>query len=152
VIAVGIDCATTTGWAIVERTGGRETLRGHGIIKFNTPHVWKPIAWLALQARPWGGPWPDVVAIELPWLGKNPHTLEVLARYCGRFEQAFTSTPTRLVKASEWQSKILGRFGGKKRAGLKRAAVLWVKGTFGVDVSDDEADAIGLAVYALRFP
>jgi Holliday junction resolvasome RuvABC endonuclease subunit len=152
VIAVGIDCATTTGWAIVERKGGRETLRGHGILKLNTPHVWNPIAWLALQARPWGGPWPDVVAIELPWLGKNPHTLEVLARYCGRFEQAFTSTPTRLVKASEWQSKILGRFGGKKRAGLKRAAVLWVKGTFGVDVSDDEADAIGLAVYALRFP
>lgn len=151
-IAVGIDCATTTGWAIVERVAGRETLKGHGLLNLKRPDPWNPVAWLALQSRPLGGPGPDVVAIELPWLGKNPHTLEVLARYCGRFEQAFAGVPTRLVSASEWQSKILGRFGGKKREGLKRAAVLWAKGSFGVEVSEDEADAIGLAVFALRFP
>lgn len=150
-IAVGIDCATTTGWAIVERVAGRETLKGHGLINLKRSDPWNPITQLANESMRIEGE-PDVVAIELPWLGKNPHTLEVLARYCGRFEQAFAGTPTRLVRASEWQSKILGKFGGKKRAQLKRAVVLWVKGSFGVDVSEDEADAIGLAVYALRFP
>ena len=152
-IAVGIDCATTTGWAIVERTGGRETLRGHGILKLNTPHVWNPIAWLALQARPWGGPWPDVVAIELPFLGQNPHTLEVLARICGRFEQAFgpSGADIRVIRSNRWQPKMLGPT-RMKRAMLKKLAVAWCRSNLGAVLPQDAADAAVMAVYALRFP
>ena len=69
-----------------------------------------------------------------------------LARLCGRFEQAFepSGADIRVVRAVEWQTAILGRFGGKTRAGLKLAAVAWAKGTFGVSLPSDAADAAGV--------
>ena len=153
VIALGIDCATSSGWALVEATGGHERLLADGVIDLTIPDFWMEIKRLA-DASYWETETkiPDIVAIELPWLGKNAHTLEVLARLCGRFEQAFepTGAKVQVVRASEWQSSILGRFGGKTRAGLKLAAIAWAKGTFGVSLPSDAADAAGLACWALR--
>jgi Holliday junction resolvasome RuvABC endonuclease subunit len=154
VISLGIDCATKSGWALVEQAKGGERLVEYGVLDLDRPDAWNPVAWLALHCRAGFTPTLklDAVAIELPWLGKNPHTLEVLARLCGRFEQAFepSGADIRVVRAVEWQTAILGRFGGKTRAGLKLAAVAWAKGTFGVSLPSDAADAAGLAVFALR--
>jgi Holliday junction resolvasome RuvABC endonuclease subunit len=149
-IALGIDCATKTGWALVERTSGRERLLESGclLLSGKNPGVW--VTWLREERD---GPQPDVVAIELPWLGKNPHTLEVLARLCGRFEQAFSGTPTRVIRAVEWQSKMIGRkLGGKTRDGLKKASKLVAGSLFGRPLSEDESDAALMATFALRFP
>ena len=152
-IALGIDCATKTGWALVESDGGHEKLLADGVIDLGIPDFWMEIKRLA-DASFWETEpkRPDAVAIELPYMGKNAHTLEVLARMCGRFEQAFESTgaQVQVVRASQWQTSILGRFGGKTRAGLKLAAVAWAKGTFGVSLPSDAADAAGLACFALR--
>ena len=150
-IALGVDCATNAGWALVEQDKGRDRLIECGVLDLGRPDAWNPVAWLELHCRT-PKPTPDIVAIELPYMGKNVHTLEVLARLCGRFEQAFEPTGARIevVRASQWQSAILGRFGGKTRAGLKLAAVAWAKGTFGVTLPSDAADAAGLACWALR--
>jgi hypothetical protein len=45
---------------------------------------------------------------------------------------------------------VLGCGPRTKRAERKAAALLWAKRVFGVSVSEDEADALGLAFYALR--
>ncbi|HJX54591.1 MAG TPA: hypothetical protein VJ801_17625 [Polyangia bacterium] len=153
VIALGIDCATRTGWALVESARGRERLLECGVLDLARPDAWNPVAWLALHCRA-PKPAPDVVAIELPWMGKNAHTLEVLARLCGRFEQAFEAQgcPVVLVRAKTWQTAILTGLitTTSKREQCKRAARTWCKATFGVDLDEDRADAVGIATWALR--
>jgi Holliday junction resolvasome RuvABC endonuclease subunit len=94
----------------------------------------------------------DIVAIELPYLGKNVNTLRVLARLFGRFEQAFEPTGAEIVEvtAQHWQHRILGRFGGVRRESLKPAAIMWARATFGVQLTEDEADAAGVSACVLR--
>lgn len=151
-IALGIDCATKCGWALVAQSGATERLLANGVLNLGgkTPSH-NLIAGLALRCRD-ELPAPSVVAIELPWLGRNVNTTIRLARFCGQFEQAFgrAGADIELVGANQWHSKILGHFGGKTRASLKPAAVLWAQGLFGVRLSEDEADAAGIAVHALR--
>lgn len=151
-IALGIDCATRTGWALVERREGRELLLGHGVLDLDED-MWESIKGFAASvgARGLGIGAFDVVAIELPWLGKNVDTTIKLARLCGRFEQALGFVDqVEVVRAVTWQSAILGRFGGKKRDGLKKAARIWARAMFGVELSEDESDAAGIAVWAAR--
>lgn len=153
-IALGIDAATKTGWAKVERVDGREKLLDWGVLDFKKfeREPWNPPAFLDLRCRAPAGV-PDVVAIELPWLGRDPHALEVLARICGRFEQVFgpRCSDVRVVRAVQWQSKMLGntRMG---RGALKRLAVAWCKSKLGAKLPQDAADAAVMAVYVMRFP
>jgi Holliday junction resolvasome RuvABC endonuclease subunit len=153
VIALGIDCATKCGWALVEGPPGAERLLSHGVLSLGGKMPsWKTIAGLVQRVQG-NTPRLDVVAIELPWLGKNAQTTIRLATLCGQFRQAFgpvAEDDVSVVRATEWQSKILGRLGGKTRDTLKPAAVLWARGAFGVKLSEDEADAAGIAVHLLR--
>jgi Holliday junction resolvasome RuvABC endonuclease subunit len=152
VIALGIDCATKCGWALVEGPPGAERLLANGVLGLGgkTPS-WTLIAGLARQCRDAVSKI-EVVGIELPWLGENPHTAIRLGRYCGQFEQEFgpSGAEIELIRATEWQSRILGRLGGKTRDQLKPAAILWARGQFKVRLSEDEADAAGIAVHLLR--
>jgi Holliday junction resolvasome RuvABC endonuclease subunit len=154
VIALGIDAATKTGWAKVERGNGRERLLEWGVLDFKkyARDPWNPAAFLALHCRA-PEPVPNVVAIELPWMQKNAHVLLVLARICGRFEQAMgpSGAEIRVMCASEWQSKMLGAT-RMKRTMLKKLAVAWCRSNFKVDLPEDAADAAVMAVFALRFP
>ena len=113
---------------------------------------WNPAAFLALHCRA-PKPVPNVVAIELPWLGQNAHTLEVLARICGRFEQAMgtSGADIRVIRANQWQPKMLGAT-RMKRTALKKLAVAWCRSNFKVELPEDAADAAVMAVFALRFP
>lgn len=155
-IALGIDAATITGWAKVEAGAGgvRPRLLDWGLVDFNKHKLapWNPVAAVELACRP-PAPVPHIVAIELPWMGKNPHTLEVLARICGRFEQAFgpSGANVRVIRANQWQPKMLGSC-RLKREMLKRLSVAWCKAQFGLDLPEDAADAAVMAAYALKFP
>lgn len=153
-IALGIDAATKTGWAMVGQERGREKLLEWGVLDFKKHDAdpWNPAAFLALHCRQ-PAPEPNIVAIELPFLGPSPHTLEVLARICGRFEQAFgpSGADVRVVRSNQWQPKMLGPT-RMKRAVLKKLAVAWCRSNLGAVLPQDAADAAVLAVYALRFP
>ena len=158
-IGIGIDSATTTGWAVASRESNRERLLGHGVLdlsgKSGRPSevVANFVAKLAKEVDLDGTP----VAIELPYMGHgkqaNVVTLRTLARLCGRWEQAFgeRGADVYLVAASDWQRRILGaRFGGTKRDEIKKAAQLWALGTFRVRLTQDEADACAIAADLLR--
>ena len=158
VIAVGIDCATKTGWAVVERKAGRERLVGRGVLDLSGASG-LPSELLSLFAGRLNAEVPLAglpVAIELPYLGRgkalNVVTLRTLARLCGRWEQALGvyGADVELVMADAWQRRILGKFGGRKRAERKKAAKLWAAGTFGVRLTEDEADAVAIATDLLR--
>jgi Holliday junction resolvasome RuvABC endonuclease subunit len=147
-IALGIDCATCSGWARIERIGGRERMLDHGVLKLADPaEAWRAIAGLAAHT-----PSPDVVAVELPYVDKNIDTAIKLALLAGQFKQAFGSTGAvvELVRASQWQAAILGRFGGGKRADRKKAAKIWARAVFDLQLSEDEADAAAVATWAAR--
>ena len=151
-LAIGIDCATRAGWALVRSDRGREELLDHNVLELGGRNAWAWVDWLVVRGS---GDWkPDVVAIECPWLGKDPHALEVLARLCGRFEQAFEAAGCQVlvVKAAQWQCATLTGLMTQrsKRAERKRASKLWCKSTFGVDLSDDESDAAAIATWACR--
>ena len=54
--------------------------------------------------------------------------------------------PVEEVKPSVWRKHCGINQGGKKRDELKSESVTFVKKTFGIDVGDDEADAICLGI------
>lgn len=141
--ALGIDCATSTGWALVEGPASPQLL-GSGKLDLRTDASAK-IAMLAEKINTVGV---DRVVIELPWLGKNIQTTIVLARLCGRFEQVFPGA--EVIVSHVWQTSMLGCGRGAKRAQLKATAQMLAKATFGKDFPEDVADAICIALWALR--
>jgi Holliday junction resolvasome RuvABC endonuclease subunit len=156
--ALGIDCATKSGWAVVERDAGRESLLGRGVLDLSGS-AGLPAEVLAIFVRRLNAEVPLSalpVAIELPYLARgkamNVVVLRTLARLCGRWEQALGvyGADVELVMADAWQRRILGRFGGRKRADRKKAAKLWASGTFGARFTEDEADAVAIATDLLR--
>ena len=149
-LAIGVDVATISGWAIVESTNGRETLLEHGIVDAtNKTPLWEQIDRVLDKSRHVA-----TVALELPWLGPNPHTLEVLARFTGQWEHACTMRGLEcvLVRPGQWQPAILTGLIDlhSQREQRKKAARMWCKATFGVSPSEDECDAIGLSTWACR--
>ena len=54
--------------------------------------------------------------------------------------------PVEEVKPAVWRKHCGIKQGGKKRDELKAESVAFVKQTFGIDVGDDEADAICLGI------
>jgi len=144
-IVLGIDSASCSGWALLD---------GCRPIKYGTINAREParIDTLAALVNSIGRP--DLVAIEDSYLGENVNTVKVLSRIQGRFEQAFATRgiPTELVMADVWQKALLtGLITGKsKSAERKRAAAIWVKATYGLVVSEDIADAIGIGTFVAR--
>lgn len=150
-IILGIDSATTTGWALVERVGMAERLLGYGTAKLGenpAGAVSRLAAHVFELARP------DLVVIEQPWMGKNVKTAMLLAEFVGRWKQAFESRGCvcSVVLPSQWRAGILtGLIGAKSpRAACKKAARIWGRGTFGVTMSEDEAEAVAVATWAAR--
>jgi Holliday junction resolvasome RuvABC endonuclease subunit len=154
----GIDSAVgVCGWAVVERQpGAREHVVATGVFR----NVRAPADVLnaaeALAAHA-----PDVVALEAPYVGKNPDSALVLAELLGAFRQELgrRGLHTTSVQASVWQMGILGggRGGGlicpsSPRAARKAAAQLWARAAFRLEgpLTTDECDALGLAVWVLR--
>jgi Holliday junction resolvasome RuvABC endonuclease subunit len=144
-IVLGIDSASCSGWALLD---------GCRPIKYGTINAREParIDTLAALVNSIGRP--DLVAIEDSYLGENVNTVKVLSRIQGRFEQAFATRgiPTELVMADVWQKALLtGLITGKSEsADRKRAAIIWVRATYGVAVSEDIADAIGIGTWVIR--
>ena len=157
-IALGIDCATRSGCALVDRTNRRERVIDHRIVDLSgrsgrpseviSSYVQHLTRLTSLEGLP--------VAIELPYLARgiqqNVVVLRTLARFCGRWEQALGvyGADVDLMMAQHWQRRILGRFGGHKRSDLKKAAQLWAVGEFRLRLPEDEADAVAIAVCLLR--
>jgi Holliday junction resolvasome RuvABC endonuclease subunit len=153
-IGLGLDVATSCGCAVVMKDGHFERMLDHWTADLSGAKcsTWSTIA--AILSRVAGHCPPNelVVAIELPYLDENVHTLQVLARFCGRLEQVMEAAGAQVVfaNAQSWQRAILGRFGGRVRADRKKAAAIWARAVFGPGLLPDEADAAGLVTHVLR--
>ena len=149
--AFGGDVATRAGWAIVQGDGGHEAILETGIVSPSDPPVCQQIENVVSRAFRQGV---ELAVLERPYLDRNVATMEVLARLLGAWEHscAIRGLDVVLVRASEWQSAILRGLinQASKRAQRKRAARMWVKASFGVELGEDESDAVALAVWGLR--
>lgn len=150
-IVVGIDSATSTGWAVIHRDErGRETRLGSGVTSAESA------GGIAAFVQTMTTTWPtiDLVAVEDAYLDKNPKTLKVLCRIQGRWLQEFERAGIRctLVDASTWQIGMLRGLiqRASPRKDRKKAAILWARRLLGAAVTSDEADALCLATWAAR--
>ena len=156
VLAIGADIATRTGWGVVESVCGHEHPLDHGTIdaaKLTPAELCQAID-RVLDLSACNSHNDVVVALELPFLDKNPHVLEVLARLCGQWEHAcaMRGLETVLVRASQWQAAILTGLitTTSKREQRKKAAQMWCKATYGLDLDEDSADGVAIATWACR--
>ena len=149
--SLGVDVATRAGWAVVQADGGHESVIETGIVSPGDPPVCQQIEHVVRIAYCRGV---ELAVLERPYLEKNLNTMEVLARLLGAWEHSCATRGLEvvLVRASEWQSAILRGLinQASKRAQRKRAARMWVKATFAIDLGEDESDAVALAVWGLR--
>jgi Holliday junction resolvasome RuvABC endonuclease subunit len=151
VIAGGIDAAARSGWAVVEARGEVLRLRGHGAVEIATSgDVERLVAEIVAAA-------PVLVAVEAPYMksterGGNPDSSLKLAVLHGRFVQALGARGIASVgvQASSWQPQILRVGPSWNRAMRKAASVAWARKTFDVELDHDTADAVAIAVWALR--
>ena len=82
------------------------------------------------------------VFIEGVQVQRNPRVYEVLAKLAGSLEVMLYESGylVNVVKASEWRKRV--GIKGRKRADVKKEAIEMVKELYGLDVSEDEAEAI----------
>jgi Holliday junction resolvasome RuvABC endonuclease subunit len=141
---LAIDSAEVSGWALLDG----ERLVGHGAVRVRTA------AEVDAAASELAAYVPDVVAVEEPFVHpRNPSTGLVLARLLGRWLQAFEGRgfAAVTVPASMWQPAVLPGITNRSRStGRKAAAIALARDLFAVEVGEDAADAIGLAVYVAR--
>lgn len=147
---LSVDNAYTAGWSVVDG----ERLLEHGGVDARDPLRVNQLVG-DLVAR-WGL---DLAVIEDAYVAHgdkaNVATTKTLCRLIGRWEMALAlrAVPFEIMMADTWQRDILSGLAivtGSKRAQRKIAAVRWVRATYGVTVSQDEADAIALATHVSR--
>ena len=82
------------------------------------------------------------VFIEGVQVQRNPRVYEVLAKLAGALEVMLYESGylVNVVKASEWRKRV--GIKGRKRADVKKEAIEMVKELYGLEVSEDEAEAI----------
>lgn len=88
---------------------------------------------------------PNKVILEEVAQQSNPLTLKLLARIQGVIIGfcAAHNIETYIVEPSKWRSVLLFKIGsGVKRAELKEQAANYVKNVYGLDLSEDENEAI----------
>lgn len=94
---------------------------------------------------------PDKVVIEEVAQQSNALTLKLLARIQGVIIGfcAAHNIDTYIIEPSKWRSILQFKIGaGIKREELKAQAIKYVKGTYGLDLGEDECEAICIGVAA----
>ena len=82
------------------------------------------------------------VFIEGVQVQRNPRVYEILAKLAGSLEVMLYESGylVNVVKASEWRKRV--GIKGRKRADVKKEAIEMVKELYGLDVSEDESEAV----------
>lgn len=147
-IVIGVDSAEHAGVAVVHRDHQGERLRLTTTLEITTAADVESAVTRLTTYRP------DLVAIEAPFVRMNPATALVLAVLMGRWLQEWErrGVATCTVLASVWQLGLLDGLISRRsdRACRKAAAKRWALATYGVELPEDEADAAGIAAWALR--
>lgn len=145
---LGIDASTRcSGYCVVDEHG---TLLSHSVIDYSKIKDIQERIDLQIEAfiSLFKKTKPDLCYIENTWNKNNIETTKALTNVIGAvrclcigYECGFN-----LVLPSMWRS-VIGIDGGDgtKRNEFKQRAIEWVKKKYGIEVSDDEAEAICIA-------
>ena len=89
----------------------------------------------------WNG---DSLYVEDSWCAANVEVTKMLSNIIGAIMYVCESTGCGFNKfrPNEWRKVVGLTLGKKKRAELKAEAIQYVKETYGMEVGDDEAEAI----------
>lgn len=88
---------------------------------------------------------PDIIVIEKLAVTRNMVSVRCLCKVIGAvycYSILHKNVFYYEIQPSEWRSKLGIQSKGKKRDEFKQLSMLYVKEQFGIDVSDDESDAI----------
>lgn len=93
---------------------------------------------------------PDFVVIEGVQFRKNYNTYMQLCQMQGLLFEVFhkLKIPFKVIQATSWKS-FCG-ITGKKREEQKANTIAYVKEQFKINATEDEADAIGIGVWAIH--
>lgn len=93
---------------------------------------------------------PDFAVIEGVQFRKNYNTYMQLCQMQGLLFEVFhkLKIPFTVVQATSWKS-FCG-IAGRKREEQKANTIVYVKEKFKIDATEDEADAIGIGVWAIN--
>lgn len=139
-VVCGIDLATATGLARLDN--GK--LVAHGLVKIGKTDPDIDVASIAAFCA--GA---DLVVIESVYCGANVKTAIDLAVLRGRLVQELDRARLEwtLCAPSTWRKATTKPAPKLKRKALKALSVAWVASTYGVNVGNDVADAVGLAAW-----
>lgn len=140
---IGIDASTTcTGLALFEDGKLKEHLA------INLKHVKSAdvripmmMVEIADVLKRWDG---HALFVEDSWSAANVEITKMLSNVLGAimYVCARTGCGFNKFRPSEWRKVVGLPLGKKKRAELKAEAIEYVKNTYGIEVGDDEAEAI----------
>lgn len=87
---------------------------------------------------------PNLILCEDVWLSANPNTAKTLARLGGAIYMwaILNNKDFNFLIPSNWRAIVGLKIGKVKREDLKKMAVQKVKADYGLDVTDDVAEAI----------
>lgn len=87
---------------------------------------------------------PNLILCEDVWISSNPNTAKILARLSGAIYMwaILNNTDFCYLIPSSWRAIVGLKTGTTKREKLKKMATQKVKSDYGIDVSDDVAEAI----------
>lgn len=146
-ITLGVDAAGSSGWAIVDTSAGRPRLVSYGVCRAQHDHIIDVVETAFAHHV-------EVAAVEWPYVDKSPAVAIKLGVIVGRWAQELDRVriPWKGHNAQSWQAGLLAGLIGaaSPRDQRKAAAARWVKAEFGVIVTGDEADAIGLATWRAK--
>ena len=94
---------------------------------------------------------PDTVVLEEVAQQSNPLTLKLLARIQGVIIGfcAAHNIDTYIIEPSKWRSKLdFNQGAGVKRQELKAQAIKYIQDNFGMDLPEDESEAVCIAAAA----
>ena len=141
---LGIDQATTTGWAILENGDlikyGKFTVNGDWVKKVS--QIKKNVERLINDNKP------DIVAIEDVQQQANPQVFKKLAELKGVLENMLYErydVDYKIISSNSWKSTCGIKKKGRTKE--KKASQQHVKTVFSVNVTQDEADAINISYH-----
>jgi len=138
---IAFDQSTTaTGWCVMEF--GTKEIVAYGVIKPKGETNERIRTTIKRCLKLCEDYQPTFVYIEGIQIQKNPKVYEILAKLQGSLEIILEEKGyfVNVVKASEWRKRV--GIKGRKRADVKKEAIEMVKELYGLDISEDEAEAV----------
>lgn len=148
-LILGLDQATNVcGYCLMECSQNEHNVVDAGVVHIKGDSVDEKISYLKHWVVEYADKYnPDCFILEDIQYQNNQRTYKVLAELLGVLSNVYHENEVnyRIVPPVTWKSKF--NIKGRARKEQKENTIKYVKERFGLDVTNDEADAICIAMY-----